>query len=163
MSTSTTPKTVRVPGTPFELVAVPVLWDEGSVCMLGDEVRDDFDHNLGRSTFDFYFGDEEEALVDDLPVCGEECEPMTAWGLRAPGSEVFLSVLWRKDDCEYVARQLHGAFPAAWDVHDGLGIRVLHTSGAAGWLDLVTPLLNRGCPRGLLVDCRQFVEAAARQ
>jgi hypothetical protein len=160
MTTSTTREFVA--GTPFEVVVLPTLWDEGSVCMLGDEVGDDYDHNLGSSTFDIYLGDEEPHLVDDLPVCGEENEMAVAYGLRAPGSEMLLAVLWRKDDCAYVARQLYATCPHAWD-SDGLGLRVLYSSGAAAWLTLITPLLNRGCPRELLVGCREYVEAAARQ
>jgi hypothetical protein len=159
MTTSTTPEPVPVEGTPFTLVPLPVLWDEGGVVeMVGDEVSVDYDHNLGRATMDFYFGPDDEPDRDDLPVLGD-CEPAVAWGLKAPGDERLIPFLWRQADAAYIARELDRVYAQVLSTGDQATL----PDRVAGWLYLVVPLLNRGVPQALLVGCKEYTEAAARQ
>jgi hypothetical protein len=158
MTTSTTPEPVPVEGTPFVLTPLPVLWDEGGVVeMVGDEVSVDYDHNLGRTTMDFYFGPEDGPEPDDLPA--RDAEPAVIWGLKAPGDERLSPFLWRRADGAYVARQLDRVFSQVWSTGDQATL----PDRVAGWLRLVVPLLNRGVPQALLVGCKEYVEATRDQ
>jgi hypothetical protein len=170
MTTSTT-RAVPVAGTPFALVPLPVLWDEGSVIMVGDHDAGEsfcFDHGLGRtSDYDFYLGDRGDYCADPLPVL-DGCERAVAWGLTAPGGKsvedaggrvrVWTPLLWRLEDGEWLARQLAAACPIPWRIDSD---RLLLPRPVAEWLDLVVPVVNRGLPRELLVGCRAYTEATS--
>jgi hypothetical protein len=174
MTTSTSTREVPVAGTPFTLVPLPVLWDDHSVLMVGDFDAGDsrcFDHGLGCSCCDFYFGPWDELMPDDLPCMGVgDCEPAVVWGLTAPGCpsvehcggrvRVWTPLLWRLEDGEYLARQLYGACPDPWRIGSDW---LILPDPVVRWLNLVEPLLNRGLPQALLVGCKEYVEAADRQ
>jgi hypothetical protein len=169
MTTSTIHEFVA--GTLFRLVPLPVLWDEGTVTMVGDHDAGDshcYDHTLGCSAFDFYLGPDDEGWPDDLPCVGVgDCEPAVVWGLQAPGDERFSPVpagtyrvppplLWRRDDAEWLARQLHAACPTP---RRSGGDSLVLPHRVADWMQFVVPLLNRGLPRELVVGCRAYTEA----
>jgi hypothetical protein len=173
MTTSTTPEVVPmttvtqrrgvpVEGTSFELVPVQMEWSDGKLTgMDGTKVEDlgfEDGHMLGLLFGDVYLGPGGYG-ADDLLVIGF-AQPDVAIKLRVPAaSDVKLAILWRLGDAEYLARELYGACPRAWSLGTAAAIREELPDGAAGWLRLVVPLLNRGVPRDLLVGCRAYTEA----
>jgi hypothetical protein len=91
------------------------------------------------------------------------------WRHRSSRPEDFSCrpVLWRQADADYVARQIYGASPDAWRIVNHANPPDRDPAALPDrlheWVRLVAPLLNRGVPQALLVGCKDYIEAKARQ
>jgi hypothetical protein len=161
MTSTTTGPAVPIEGTHFRLVPLRIEWEDHRQLIIHDYAISDqsFDdhHMLGLHS-EFHLGHHGYPDPKDLPVCGE-AEPEVAWTIRAPEGRGCFPVFWRQDDAVWMAKQLHAAAPEVWALPDLRAQRAAEPEGIAEWLGLIPPLLNAGCPRELLLSCKEYVEA----